>query len=111
MIDESTKITALTNVGTTKKAIKISTVEVVIWTLPKMGGLPPDWKTWASKQQQENEKVSDKKPILFATIIIISLIAVENGIFLEATPPFYDFCAKTCKQLFASLALLGLWKK
>lgn len=68
-------------------------------------GRPPDWKTWASRQQQENEKVSDKKPILFATIIIISLIAVENGIFLEATPPFYDFCAETCKQLFASLAL------
>ena len=64
----------------------------------------PDWKTWASRQQQENEKVSDKKPILFATIIIIiSLIAVENGIFLEATPPFYDFCAKTCKQFFASI--------
>ena len=60
------------------------------------------------KYLKEAVEVSDKKPILFATIIIISLIAVENGIFLEATPPFYDFCAKTCKQLFSSPALLGL---
>ena len=54
----------------------------------------PDWKTWASRQQQENEKVSDKKPILFATIIIISLIAVENGIFLELLHLFMTFVLK-----------------
>ena len=93
MIDESTKITALTNVGsTTKKAIKISTVEVVIWTLPKMGG--PTEKRELRGNNRKMRKFQTKKPILFATIIIISLIAVENGIFLELLHLFMTFVLK-----------------
>ena len=93
MIDESTKITALTNVaGTTKKAIKISTVEVVIWTLPKMGG--PTEKRELRGNNRKMRKFQTKNQFFFATIIIISLIAVENGIFLELLHLFMTFVLK-----------------
>ena len=104
MIDESTKITALTNVaGTTKKAIKISTVEVVIWTLPKMGG-PTSWLKnvsfeattgkWESFRQKTNSFCNHHHHFFDCC---------GKWNLFRATPPFYDFCAKTCKQFFASI--------
>ena len=72
----------------------------------------PDWKTWASRQQQENEKVSDEKTNFFCNHHHHHFFdCCGKWNLFRATPPFYDFCAKTCKQFFASIFYWVLWKK